>query len=456
MNTLNWIQSEREKRKISQAKLARLTGLSPYRISDWERGNTSPSEAEATTLTQFFNSIDEKIKIDDSFLKKKKFERKYNEKKVSKLSIKSEEISSKSSYVRNSNGLKVIDLFSGIGGLTLGYERAGFKVLGHVEIEKPLREIYEANFPDSVNLGNDIRAITNEEIAGWTTKLGKIDVLIGGPPCQGFSLAGKRNVYDPRNQLYLDFARIAKILKPKAVMLENVRTLLSMTAPDGSYIKDHIVSVFDDAGYDCQYMELNAQDYGVPQSRGRVFFIGLRKDIAKPIKFPEPTHGAVLKEDIFGTKILPYKTFRDATNDLERLESGMSSDKDPWHFAISHPEHVIDMLRDVPQGQSAHDNPDPNKRPSSGFNTTYKRLTWDEPSSTISTNFSMISGSRNVHPQDTRSLTIREAMRCQTFPDDFTLIGKLGDIRKGIGNAVPCGLAEALAKQIYKLINSDS
>src|SRR5206468_2232727 len=116
---------------------------------------------------------------------------------------------------------------------------------------------------------------------------------------------------------------------------------------------------------------------------------------------------------------------------------GEASPTDPWHWAVSHPAHVIAMLRDVPEGQSAHDNLDSTLRPRSGYNTTYKRLRWDEPSSTIGTTFGMISASRNVHPQYTRSLTVREAMRCQTLPDDFQLFGSLGDIRRMIGNAVP-------------------
>ena len=131
------------------------------------------------------------------------------------------------------------------------------------------------------------------------------------------------------------------------------------------------------------------------------------------------------------------------------LESGEKSN-DPLHWSISHPQHVIDWLKDVPEGCSAHDNPDPNMRPTSGFNTTYKRIKWDEPCSTISTNFSMISGARNVHPTSTRSLTIREAARAQSFPDEFAFFGGWGDVRKVIGNAVPPMLAYVIAEAIKK------
>ncbi len=197
---------------------------------------------------------------------------------------------------------------------------------------------------------------------------------------------------------------------------------------------------------------MNAAEYGVPQSRERVIFIGTRKtkkDLQGKL-FPEITHSDSDK----ATNLKPFKTFRDATADLEKIESGEKSSKDDWHFAITHPDHVIEMLRHTPEGKSAHENPDPKLRPTSGFNTTYKRLRWDEPSSTISTNFSMISGSRNVHPSNTRALTVREAMRCQTFPDNFALSGKLGDLRRGIGNAVPPELAKVLGKHLRNLLDS--
>ena len=148
-----------------------------------------------------------------------------------------------------------------------------------------------------------------------------------------------------------------------------------------------------------------------------------------------------------------YRTFRDATKDLPILENGEKS-SDPLHWSITHPEHIIKWLKDVPEGYSAHDNKDASLRPPSGFNTTYKRIKWDEPCSTISTNFSMISGCRNVHPTSTRSLTIREACRCQTFPDDYIFIGNWGNIRKAIGNAVPpllsYTIAESIRSQLFK------
>lgn len=147
-----------------------------------------------------------------------------------------------------------------------------------------------------------------------------------------------------------------------------------------------------------------------------------------------------------------FRTFRMATEGLEVLENGEASSNDPLHWAIVHPKHVIEWLIDVHEGQSAHENPNPDKRPPSGFNTTYKRNIWDEPCSTISTNFNMISGCRNVHPTSTRSLTIREATRIQSFPDEFVFCGKWGDIRKVIGNAVPPILAYEIAREVLNQV----
>ena len=195
-------------------------------------------------------------------------------------------------------------------------------------------------------------------------------------------------------------------------------------------------------------------DYGVPQSRERVVIVGVRNDIDIDFGFPIATHQT--NSDTYSLSLFETPTqisFRDATCDLIHLESGEVSD-DPLHWSIVHPEHVIRWLKDVPEGCSAHDNENPDLRPPSGFNTTYKRIKWDEPCSTITTNFSMISGCRNVHPAATRSLTIREAARAQSFPDEFVFLGKWGDVRKAIGNAVPPIFAEIIAKEVKNQVLS--
>lgn len=185
----------------------------------------------------------------------------------------------------------------------------------------------------------------------------------------------------------------------------------------------------------------------------RIFLVANRADVAQPIR-PSITHGPIASS-LFDA-VQPWQTFRNATSDLEPLESGETSVSDGLHWAVAHPEHVLKWLRETPEGESAHNNLDPKLRPPSGYNTTYKRLRWDEPSSTIGTTFGMISGSRNVHPFLTRSLTIREAARCQTFPDDFRFEGTWSDIRTMIGNAVPPLLAKTVAGSIRRALDQNS
>ncbi len=457
-----WIKVERLNRHISQAKLAKLLGINQAILSDWERGKRIVKAEDLDSIKSIFIKVDKLSESEkDKFIQRRKYKQtRYDvptngnghiKKRLNQLPLKidyDKPLNEKFAGRKPNSKPKGIALFAGCGGLSLGFHKAGFDVLGYVELEHSFHPTYEKNFPESFLLGDDVKNVKDEDVKEWKNTFGEIDVLFGGPPCQGFSLAGKRDVFDPRNELYLEFVRIASILKPKTILLENVRLLTSMKLANGNYASEDIVKRFQDIGYEMSYQVVNAMDYGVPQSRQRVIFIGVRKDLAtKPIVFPTSTHGTQ-NGSLFNKK--PYVTFRNATIDLESLESGEKSLNDPLHFAITHPDHVIKWLKNVPEGESAHDNPDPSLRPTSGYNTTYKRIKWDEPSSTISTNFSMISGSRNVHPTNTRSLTIREAARCQTFPDNFKWDGKWGTIRKMIGNAVPPLLAEVMAKHILR------
>jgi len=271
--------------------------------------------------------------------------------------------------------------------------------------------------------------------------------MIGGPPCQGFSLAGKRNVNDSRNTLFQNYLHIASIIKPKIILMENVRLLTSMKDPNGEYVSKRILDTFKKTGYNSAFFTINAKNYGVPQHRERIIFLGIRDDLKGSPSIPLPNYG--IENDLFSNE-KPCFSFGDATSDLEFIESGESSSSDKYHKAVNHPEHVIKWLIDVPEGKSAHDNSDELLRPPSGYNTTYKRQVWNEPAGTVATTYGMISGCRNVHPIATRALTTREALRLQGFPDNFKLTGKMGDIRTTIGNAVPPLLAYALGEYMKK------
>lgn len=456
--TSNWIKIKRENKNISQYKMAKALNITSQQLSAWERNKTIPDNESIQLINNFFKSPEKFFKENGVSIKKQTFKRNLNDQGISRPQKKIIQDFYECNAPKSNNinkNKKAIMLFSGIGGMSEGFRSAGFNLIGHVEINPSARKIYAQNFPDSKFLGDDITKISDEKLRSIKSEEGEISVIAGGPPCQGFSLAGKRNVFDPRNQLFKEFVRFAKILQPKVVLLENVKMLLTMQTQDGNLVKDYLLQEFSKAGYQMIYSAINAKDYGVPQSRERVVFLGVRKDLYKNIQltFPSPTH--THEKNLFDHGLKPIKTFKEATEDLDLLESGEASKTDPWHFSVKHPDHVIKMLKIVPEGKSAHENKDPKLRPSSGYNTTYKRIRWNEPSSTISTNFSMISGSRNVHPTSTRSLTIREAMRCQTFPDSYQLSGTLGEIRKGIGNAVPPKLAKFFAGYIMKHFLSD-
>ena len=335
--------------------------------------------------------------------------------------------------------------FSGIGGFSLGFRSCGFDVRGFVEIDDKLAAIYQENFPNTERLGADITKVSNEALVEFRDRVGDIDVVIGGPPCQGFSLSGKRDIDDPRNYLFQDYLRVIDVLSPKFAIIENVRLLTSMKSKDGGFVKDAIQNGLREHGYRTRLFEVNAKSYGVPQHRERAIFIAVKDDLGLEPTLPKVEFSE--ENSLFGSD-KKYRSFGDACSDLTYLESGHAASDDPHHKAVKHPDHVIQWLWDVPEGRSAHDNEDPTLRPPSGYNTTYKRQIWNEPASTVQTTFGMISGCRNVHPIATRSLTIREACRLQSFPDSYKFVGSLGTIRTGIGNAVPPLLARSLAKHI--------
>ncbi len=474
--TYTEIKVKRQEFDISQTKLAEYSGYSRALISAWELGKQIPDASQLKNLNDVMNYLVIKIRSGELNLKKKKIRSGNIKKKTLPKTIKNAEeyrmlsnsmnyeseysLELKHMYLEATKGkkrglFKGIALFSGCGGMTLGFEAAGIDVVGHVEIEDSANKIYAANFPQSTLLGKDVCEIKDKDIATWKERFGSIDVIIGGPPCQGFSLAGKRNPEDERNKLYKQYVRIVSQIEPKVFVMENVALMTSMKDSNGRLFIDKIKDEFSKAGYKTIVRTVNAYEYGVPQSRERVIIVGIRQDIDVDFQFPEAEYSMPRQDEqceIAFDRKKAVRTFRYATADTAKLESGEWSKTDPLHWAISHPDHVIDWLKNVPEGHSAHENPDPELRPPSGFNTTYKRIMWDEPSSTISTNFSMISGCRNVHPQNTRSLTIREAARVQSFPDEFVFCGNWGDIRKAIGNAVPPLLALKIAKEIKEQV----
>ncbi len=335
------------------------------------------------------------------------------------------------------NKLTFIDLFSGAGGLLRGFIDAEYSPAFSVEIWDPAIETHKRNYPDVPIVAKDIRKITNEEIKQYKDK---IDVIVGGPPCQGFSTIGKRLVQDPRNELVFEFIRFVDIIQPKVFLMENVRGLLSS---DGGRIKEAIENEFSKIGYNVISRVLNAADFGVPQFRNRVFFLGTRNDLNITPSFPEPTHD---KDS--------YRTVGEAIGDLLGKENCI-----PNHVPMKHNATVVDRISCIKEGEGipkeglpdavAHGSrSDYSDNTIKNFSHVYRRLSRFRPATT------MVPGHNAfpLHPIANRSLTVREAARIQTFPDDVVFCGTRQDQCIQVGNAVPTLLAYTIAKHISSLI----
>lgn len=357
----------------------------------------------------------------------------------------------------------VIDLFAGVGGLSFGFAEMSdnFNIVAANEIIPDIAKSYELNHPNTMMLNCDIADITGEklsEVLGDT----KIDLVVGGPPCQSYSTLGKRQM-DERANLFKQYKRILGILKPTAFIFENVSGLLSM---QGGNLFPKIRKEFENIGYNLKYKLLNAADYGVPQERKRVILVGIKGE--NTFEYPTATHG-----DAPGLK--PYVMLKDALGDLPSIKSGEENNnytKKPdneflnfvrknnttiltGHKAPKNNPELIKIMEALGDGQGKNDLPE-KLRPQSGYGNTYAKLWWERPSTTITRNFSCPSSSRCIHPRDSRALTNREGARLQSFPDDYKFYGSNTNIKLGIGNAVPCLLSRELAKQmLIALENKD-
>lgn len=354
---------------------------------------------------------------------------------------------------------KVIDLFAGVGGLSYGFSQLPeYKILAANEIEKDIATAYSLNHPEVKMLNCDINSL-DEETLNSALNGEKVDIVVGGPPCQSYSTVGKRQM-DDRANLFLQYKRVLQILQPKAFVFENVVGILSM---DRGHLFERVQAEFEEIGYTLKYKVLNAVDYGVPQQRERVILVGFKGN--NPFEYPTPTHGE-------GIGLKPYVTLKEAFADLPSLKSGQESGSytgDPSneflkfvrtgssglteHAAPRNGEHLIRIMEALGDGQSKDDLPE-DIRPKSGYPNTYAKLWWDRPSTTITRNFACPSSSRCIHPRDSRAMTIREGARLQSFPDDYVFYGGDGMKRLEIGNAVPPLLSQAIAKQMLKAMDS--
>lgn len=345
----------------------------------------------------------------------------------------------------NFDGPKVLDLFCGCGGLSKGFMDAGFHVEIGIDNDATALKTFLHNHPNSKAFQENLATINVKNFIK-NNKVKSIDMIIGGPPCQGFSISGKRDIDDPRNGFYRPFFEFVNELKPKVFLLENVPNLISMG--DGKY-KTTILELFESIGYSVKYKILLASEFGVPQNRKRVFFVGVK---GKSNKFEFPVGNFGLKKQIISTwdaiSDLPELSLEDGNPHVYKPQSKFqklmrSSSKFIYnHQTTNHSEQTIKIISMVPDGGNYKNLP-LKFQDTRRVNIAWTRYSSDKPSFTIDT------GHRHhFHYKFNRIPTVRENARLQSFSDDFVFLGSKTHQYKQVGNAVPPLLAYEIAQSI--------
>lgn len=403
--------------------------------------------------------------------------------------------------------MRIVDLFSGAGGLTFGFyyklEREKFVRTNNEfvfanEFDKNAAKAFLKNYSDIPMQNCKIEELTDAKVLELIGE-NPVDLIIGGPPCQSFSTVGKR-CFDEKARLYTEYLRMLKLIRPKMFLFENVKGMLSMREQipvkdkNGNEVLDEkgkpktvpgelIIKIIEKeiqdldgvVGYTIVGKKvLNAKNFGVPQSRERVFLIGVRNDLVENIEWEYPTA-------TYGVEGMPkYLTLRQAIEDLPKIDAGADEikeyDKDPTHdyqrlmrkgseglthhYCGAHNEKLTKIIEAVLPGKGRpyiNQLVKEGKLPkecelTSGYNNTYGRLVADEPSTTITNNMCTPSALRCIHYEQNRTLTPREGARIQSFPDWYQFVGKRGNVTKQIGNAVPPLLAMSMARKIEEIL----
>lgn len=365
--------------------------------------------------------------------------------------------------------MKAIDLFAGCGGLSLGFLQAGFSVDKAVEFDPAIANTYKMNHPEIEVLVDDIKNIDNSGIF----ELGDAEVIIGGPPCQGFSMAGARIrhgfIDDPRNYLFKHYYNVVKTVKPKVFVMENVKGMQNM---QNGKIFAEILHTFTDSElnegtpYLVFHRVIRAIDFGIPQKRERLIIIGTT---VRNVDFEDlwkKTYDSIKEEypDYFCAT-----TVRDAIGNLPAVtEDGVIVNPEPQnqyqrylasekpeianHTQSKHSPKAVERMHKIDNGQNYTEL---DEKINSVHSGSYGRLVWDEPATTITTRFDTPAGGRFIHPDVDRTLSPREAARIQSFPDDFIFYGARREISRQIGNAVPPKISYFLARLVQKILEQE-
>ncbi len=375
---------------------------------------------------------------------------------------------------------KLIDLFAGAGGLTTGFHLAGFDSLCAIDIDAKALATYQHNYPNTKVINQDIRLVNPSELRSWLNlHREELSVMIGGPPCQGFSKnvpAGERNLSDSRNQLYKTFLEFVQEFRPICVVMENVSEILK--AYEG-VVKNEITKQLEFLGYKVISASLNAANYGIPQTRTRAFFVA---SLNKLPDLPQQTHYHDTKSNctainpycsqlnLFEPSISSIVTVRDAIGDLPPLDAGQEyigegypcvpqstyqsiirtkSTKIVNHIARALSPIQTARVRLLKEGQDARDLPS-ELAPKKHYSGAYGRLYWDQPARTITRWVFHPGSGRFFHPTQNRTITIREAARLHSYPDNFHFLGTYTDMASQIGESVPPLLAKAIANSLLR------
>lgn len=352
---------------------------------------------------------------------------------------------------------RILDLFCGAGGFSYGLDKnANFKTLLGLDFDKNAIKTFNHNIKNAEGIVGDItdHKVRNNIIIK-ARELG-INMIIGGPPCQGFSLKGKQlGLKDDRNFLFIEFFKIVKLIKPEVFVMENVRNIL--TSSNGYFIKE-IEKKFKSLGYIVNYGIINAKNFGIPQNRERALIIG---SLSKSIPLPSPNNNEVV-------------TVKDAISDLAYLKSGQGSNVSNYinspkskyqkslrykklfnHQSTSHSFLTLKKLKMIPPEGDKKSLPS-KLHGKQKFSSTWSRLKWNEISPTIDTRFDTPSNGKNSHPKLHRAITPREAARLQSFDDKFYFIGSKTSVCRQIGNAVPPLISKAIGETIEKIYLKNS
>jgi DNA (cytosine-5)-methyltransferase 1 len=345
----------------------------------------------------------------------------------------------------NRTEITAIDLFCGAGGMSVGLQSAGFRILGAADFWETACRTYSQNFKHPV-LSIDLREFSSLDLLrrfGVDDDV-RPDLVVGGPPCQGFSIQRIGKDHDSRNNLVLEFARLVLDLRPKMFLMENV---LGLHGKRGRGFASELEAILIRGGYRVRFAVVNAAEYGVPQFRRRVFYYGWLDGAAQPFQFPRPTNA---ERD--------FRTVWDAIGDLPSPPENFHAEvADPLHRRMKLSPLNLERLRHIPPGGGFENLPvelrvDCHKGGAAkiGHRNVYGRLSPDVPASTITARFDSFTRGKFAHPFEDRNITLREGARLQTFDDEFTFEGSQEDIAAQIGNAVPPKLSSLIGKALIE------